>query len=39
MENLDAEGKETDDIVNNWFIGQPIRVNYGFVFDGVWQIR
>jgi len=35
--NLDAEGKEVDDIVNNWFIGQPIRVNYGFVFDGVWQ--
>ena len=35
--NLDASGKEVDDIVNNWFIGQPIRVNYGFVFDGVWQ--
>jgi TonB-linked SusC/RagA family outer membrane protein len=36
--DLDAEGREIDDIVNNWFIGQPIRVNYGFVFDGVWQI-
>jgi len=36
--DLDAEGKEYDDIVNNWFIGQPIRVNYGFVFDGVWQL-
>lgn len=35
---LDAEGEEVDDIVNNWFIGQPIRVNYGFVFDGVWQL-
>jgi TonB-linked SusC/RagA family outer membrane protein len=35
--DLDTEGKEVDDIVNNWFIGQPIRVNYGFVFDGVWQ--
>lgn len=35
--NLDEEGKEIDDIVNNWFIGRPIRVNYGFVFDGVWQ--
>jgi len=34
---LDAEGEEVDDIVNNWFIGEPIRVNYGFVFDGVWQ--
>jgi len=36
--DLDAEGREIDDIVNNWFIGQPIRVNYGFVFDGVWQM-
>jgi TonB-linked SusC/RagA family outer membrane protein len=35
--DLDENGKEIDDIVNNWFIGQPIRVNYGFVFDGVWQ--
>lgn len=35
--DLDEQGKEVDDIVNNWFIGQPIRVNYGFVFDGVWQ--
>lgn len=22
---------------NAWFIGQPINVNYNFVFDGVWQ--
>jgi TonB-linked SusC/RagA family outer membrane protein len=36
--NLDAEGKEIDDVANQWFIGQPIRVNYGFVFDGVWQL-
>jgi hypothetical protein len=35
--DLDAEGKEIDDIANSWFIGKPIRVNYGFVFDGVWQ--
>jgi TonB-linked SusC/RagA family outer membrane protein len=35
--DLDAEGKEIDDVANSWFIGQPIRVNYGFVFDGVWQ--
>ena len=35
--DLDEEGREVDDIVNNWFIGEPIRVNYGFVFDGVWQ--
>ncbi len=36
--NLDEQGKEVDDIVNNWFIGKPIRVSYGFVFDGVWQL-
>jgi len=36
--DLNAEGKEIDDVVNSWFIGQPIRVNYGYVFDGVWQL-
>jgi TonB-linked SusC/RagA family outer membrane protein len=30
-------GDFTDDLVNEWFIGQPIRVHYGWVFDGVWQ--
>lgn len=36
--DLDAEGKEIDDVVNSWFIGKPIRVNFGYVFDGVWQL-
>jgi TonB-dependent starch-binding outer membrane protein SusC len=22
---------------NGWFIGQPVRVNYTYVFDGIWQ--
>lgn len=35
--NLDATGKETDDVANKWFIGQPILVNYDYVFNGVWQ--
>ena len=26
-----------DDINNEWFIGQPINVNYGYIFDGVFQ--
>ena len=30
-------GGDEDVIANNLFIGQPIRVNYGFVFDGIWQ--
>jgi TonB-linked SusC/RagA family outer membrane protein len=35
---LDENGKEVDDISNGWFIGQPIRVNYDYVWDGVWQL-
>jgi TonB-linked SusC/RagA family outer membrane protein len=31
-------GEEIDDVSNKWFIGQPIRVNYGVVWDGVWQL-
>jgi TonB-linked SusC/RagA family outer membrane protein len=25
-----------DDIQNRWFIGQPVNVVYGYVFDGIW---
>ncbi len=31
-------GKEIDDISNRWFIGQPVRVNYDYVWDGIWQL-
>jgi len=31
-----ANGKQ-DDILNNLFIGQPLRVIYGFASNGVWQ--
>lgn len=34
----DENGKPIDDIASGWFIGQPVNVNYGYVFDGVWQI-
>ena len=34
----DVTGKEIDDISNKWFIGQPVEVNYDFVWDGVWQL-
>ena len=34
----DEEGNEVDDVSNKWFIGQPIRVNYDYVWDGVWQL-
>ncbi len=35
---LDENGKEIDDVGNAWFIGQPIRVNYDFVWEGTWQL-
>ncbi len=35
---LDLYGDGLDDIGNSWFIGQPIRVNFNYVFDGVWQL-
>jgi len=35
---LDLYGDGLDDVGNSWFIGQPIRVNYNYVFDGVWQL-
>lgn len=34
---FDEDGKEIDDAANAWFIGQPIRVNYHWAWDGVWQ--
>jgi TonB-linked SusC/RagA family outer membrane protein len=34
---VDLYGTGKDDLNNKWFIGQPISVNYGYVFDGVWQ--
>jgi len=35
---LNENGEEIDDVGNKWFIGQPIRVNYGYVWEGVWQV-
>ena len=35
---VDLYGDQTDDIANGWFIGQPIDVNYGYKFIGVWQV-
>ena len=35
--SYDANGNPTDNIANNWFIGKPIGVIYGYAFDGIWQ--
>ncbi|MEX0772806.1 MAG: TonB-dependent receptor [Balneolales bacterium] len=37
-EIVDLYGDGLDDPSNNWFIGQPIRVNYDFVWEGTWQL-
>jgi TonB-linked SusC/RagA family outer membrane protein len=34
---VDLYGDKTDDIASGWFIGHPIDVNYGYVFDGIFQ--
>lgn len=36
---LDDDGVEIDDLANRWFIGQPIRVNYDFYWEGTWQLN
>lgn len=33
----DENGNYIDDVASQWFIGQPVKVNYDYVFDGVWQ--
>ncbi|WP_176146178.1 SusC/RagA family TonB-linked outer membrane protein [Parapedobacter luteus] len=33
----DAAGNAIDDVGNRWFIGQPVSVNFSYVFDGIWQ--
>ena len=32
-----GDGREDDDVSNRWFIGEPINVNYDYVFDGIYQ--
>lgn len=34
---VELYGQKEDDVVNRWFIGQPVSVVYAMVFDGVWQ--
>lgn len=34
---FDEDGNPINDLNNNWFIGESINVNYGYVFGGIWQ--
>ena len=36
-EIVELYGGGEDDVGNEWFIGEPIDVHYGLVFDGIWQ--
>jgi TonB-linked SusC/RagA family outer membrane protein len=36
-EIVDLYGDGKDDLGNQWFIGQPIRVNYGLLQDGIFR--
>lgn len=37
-EIVDLYGDKTDDVGNNWFIGEPIRLYHAYEYDGVYQI-
>lgn len=34
---VDLYGDGKNDTLNQWFLGEPINVNFGYVYDGVWQ--
>ncbi len=34
---ISEDGTEVNDLANRWFIGSPVLVNFGYVWDGVWQ--
>lgn len=35
---VELYGDQNDDLVNEWFIGRAIDVNYGYKFGGIWQL-
>ena len=34
----DDEGNFIDDVGSRWFLGEEVSVNFGYVYDGVWQL-
>lgn len=36
-EIVDLYGNNEDDVLNSWFLGKPIRVDYRYEYGGVWQ--
>jgi len=35
---IDLYGDKTDDIGNGLFIGNPVKTNYSYIYDGIWQM-
>lgn len=35
--DTNGDGREDDDLANNWFIGYPITSYFDYVFDGIYQ--
>jgi TonB-linked SusC/RagA family outer membrane protein len=35
---VDLYGNGLNDTASTWFIGKPINVTFGYVYDGVWQL-
>jgi len=35
---IDLYGDKTDDLLNKWFIGEPLHIYYGYAFDGIFQL-
>ncbi|MCR8667884.1 TonB-dependent receptor [Aestuariibaculum sp. M13] len=36
-EDKDGDGREDDDVANQWFIGQPIDVYYDYLYQGIFS--
>jgi len=34
---IDLYGDKKDDLLNKWFIGEPLHIYYGYAFDGIFQ--
>lgn len=35
---FDDTGQPIDDVASEWFIGEPVSVNFDYIFDGIYQV-
>lgn len=38
-ELVELYGNNEDDLVNGWFLGEPVTSFYTYAYDGIWQIK